>query len=316
MEFLNRISAEFHLWFMANPAAGAIVIGLLMVAAIGSAIYFLLAGSPQQNRKQAVAARWVQQLQAGADVGHKKNLTEYLNWLPVTEQDKVELGRLLVQAGFRQPGAIFVLVAAKLLALLLIPLLMWLSSDDTFNLYLLSKLTIFSLLGSMAPEWWLKRRAQQKMEQLRAAVPDAVDLMVICAESGLHIDAMLERVAADVQEWSPTLAEELRYTHADIQVGSDRSDALMALAERTQVSEIRHLVTALVQADQYGTPLVKALKDIARETRRLHLLNVEERIGRIPATISLPLMIFVLIPLVVLLAGPSIVMLIRSLKGI
>lgn len=244
------------------------------------------------------------------------SLTDYLHWLPVTEKDRFELGALLNQAGFRHPQAVLVLVAIKLMALLLLPLLVWVFASGPFTLGLLAKLTLAALFGSLMPEWWLKRRARFNKEQVRTSVPDAVDLMVICAESGLHIDAILQQVALDIHEWSPILADEMLYTHADIQMGKERYQALRGLSERTQVTELDHLVSALIQADQYGTPLVKALRDLAHESRRLHLLHVEERIGKIPATISLPLMLFVLIPLVVMLAGPSVVMLVRSLRNL
>lgn len=288
-------------------ALGCVLLAVLVV------MYSALARSGTQRQHQ-VLQRFQQRRLHRHATAVESSLADYLSWLPVTEKDRAELGLLLSQAGFRDVNAIPVLVALKLAGLLLLPLLVWLGAEGGFTLGLLAKMTVAALFGSMTPEWWLKRRARHNQEQLRSAVPDAIDLMVICAESGLHIDAILHQVAGDIRDWSSILADELEYTHAQIQMGTDRYQALRGLALRTEVEELEHLVSALVQADQYGTPLVKALRDLARESRRLHLLNVEERIGKIPATISLPLMLFVLIPLVILLAGPSMVLLVRSLR--
>ncbi|WP_419813597.1 type II secretion system F family protein [Bacterioplanoides sp.] len=300
-----------------SVAQWQLVLLLLLVLVVAILLLFFTLQANGTQQQELVQKRFRQRCEVykrhSLELPTTRSWADYLNWLPVTEKDQRELGALLAQAGFRQPHGVLLLVGIKLAALLLLPLLVWLLASGPFTLGLLAKLTLAALLGSLAPEWWLQRRARFNQEQVRTAVPDAVDLMVICAESGLHIDAILQQVASDIRDWSPILADEMLYTHADIQMGKERYQALRGLSQRTQVTELDHLVSALIQADQYGTPLVKALRDLAQESRRLHLLNVEERIGKIPATISLPLMLFVLIPLVVMLAGPSMVMLVRSL---
>jgi len=238
-----------------------------------------------------------------------------LHLLPVTDKDRQQLGLLLLRAGFRQPEAIFILVAIKLMGLVLFPLIVYLFYQQDLSLALLAKCTLAGLIGSMSAEWWLKNRANHKREQMRAATPDTVDLMVICAESGLYLDAILHRVGEEISEWSAQLSEELLFTCAQLKMGLSRPEALENLAQRIDTEEFGHLISALIQSDRYGTPLVKTLKELAKDIRRLRTLTTEERIGKVPATMSLPLMLFVLFPLVVLLAGPAMVSLIRSLQG-
>lgn len=239
-----------------------------------------------------------------------------LYMLPVTDKDRQQLGLLLLQAGYRQPEAIFVLIALKLMCLITFPLLVFLFHQGGFSLTLLAKCTIAGLFGSMSLEWWLKHRANRYKEKMRAATPDSVDLMVICAESGLHLDSILKKVGEEIHDWSPQLSEELLFTCAQLSMGLTRADALKNLAQRIDTEEFNHLVNALIQSDRYGTPLVKTLKELAHDIRRIRTLTTEERIGKVPATMSLPLMILVLFPLVILLAGPAMISLIRSLQGI
>lgn len=242
-----------------------------------------------------------------------------LRMLPVTEKDKQTLGLLLQRAGFRQPEAIFVLVAIKLAGLILFPLLIFilhsLQQPEDFSLVLLFKGTVAALVGSMCGEWWLKNRANHNRERMQAATPDAVDLMVICAESGLHLDSILQRVGEEIRGWSTQLSDELIFTCAQLNMGVARPDALNNLAKRIDTEEFNHLVSALIQSDRYGTPLVSTLKNLAQDIRRIRTLTSEEKIGKVPAIMSLPLMLFVLFPLVVLLAAPAMISLIRSLQS-
>jgi tight adherence protein C len=243
-------------------------------------------------------------------------LKNLLSLLPVTDKDRYALGLLLQRAGFKKAESLFVLVGIKLLGLVTLPLLVFAFHDGNFGLMLLAKCSLFGLLGSMAPEWWLTLRANKNQEQMQAAMPDAVDLMVICAESGLHLDAILKTVGEDIQGWSARLSEELLFTCAQLNMGMSRSTALSNFSIRLKTEEAKHLVSALIQSDQYGTPLVKTLRDLATDIRRIRGLKIEEKMGKVPALMSLPLMIFVLFPLVILLAAPPLISLIRSLQGI
>lgn len=240
---------------------------------------------------------------------------KYLHLLPVTETDKAKLGLMLSRAGFKHPDAIFYLVGAKLFGLIVLPLTYIITSDQALNMTLLFKATLVAFVGSMAAEWWLKYQVSKAQERIHATTPDAVDLMVLCAQSGLHMDAIIQRVGKEVAGWSPQLSEELLYTHAQIQLGVGRQDALTDLANRIDSESFHQIVNTLIQSDKYGTPLVQTLKELALDVRRHRALSLEEKMGKIPALMTLPLMIFILLPLVVLLAGPSLISLLRSLQG-
>lgn len=314
------LSTLHHQILIISQDIGLSVTATALIAFIAFFIFaslvasFLLNEWQIQKQKAQSQTRFISILKENKPNPHR-HISSYVSWLPVTEKDKQALGRLLKQAGFYQSYSIQILVAAKLFLMLLLPIMVISVLETSFSLALVFKLTVSALIGSMLPEWWIKQKAARNMQRLRAAIPDVVDLMVICAQSGHHIDTMLEKVAQSIQDWSPILAKELNYTHADLQVGTDRTQALNKLAQRTEIEEIQHLVTALIQSFEYGSPIVQALKDIAYDARRLYLLRMEEKIGKIPAIISLPLMVFVLLPLVALLAGPSFIMITRLLKG-
>lgn len=292
-----------------NPAT-ALLIGITLLLYVLSCVAFFL--YQQWRSKQFIQQRLKTFIPKKESQSQWQRLLERL---PITDNDRIKLDLLLKQAGFRQPEAILYLVAAKLLGLIALPSLYLVFSDQGLSTLVLAKATITAFFGSMAAEWWLKIRAQSNREQLRAATPDAVDLMVLCAESGLHMDAILLRVGNEIASWSPQLSSELIYTHAEIQVGIPRASALKHLADRVDSEEFHQLVNTLIQSDRLGTPLVKTLQDLAADVRRIRSLYLEEKMGKVPALMTLPLMLFVLLPLVVLLAAPSIIALTRSLQA-
>ncbi len=233
-----------------------------------------------------------------------------------SERDRQQLRRLLDLAGVRRTEALGWLLAGKLASgLLLALLLVWgvLPPQDRFGLTGLAAALIGFFAGSLLPEAWLKMRAASRGEKLARAVPDALDLMVVCAEAGLSIGRVLQVVSKELGLSSPEMADELRYTAAELQILADRNVALQHLAERTRVSEIESMVATLLQAERYGTPLSQALRTIADESRKTLLLTLEEKAGKLPAQMSIPLMALILPPIIAIMASPALLRVIRLL---
>lgn len=144
-------------------------------------------------------------------------------------------------------------------------------------------------------------------------MPDALDLMVICAEAGLPFTRIVKVVSRELELSAPILAHELALTNAELEIMPERSAALRNLAERTRVPSIEGMVSTLIQAEQFGTPLAQALHNIATESRSTLILTLEERAGKLPARLSLPLMTLILPPVVAIVAAPALMRVIRSL---
>ncbi|MEL4888116.1 type II secretion system F family protein [Pectobacterium betavasculorum] len=233
-----------------------------------------------------------------------------------SDRDRRNLRRLLDLAGLRRNEAVGWLVMGKFAvgALLAIALVWgWLPPADRAGLTGVAAGLIGFFVGSMVPEWWLKWRAASRGEKLARAVPDALDLMVVCAEAGLPIGRVLQVVSKELGLSSPEMADELHYTAAELQILSDRTLAMKHLAERTRVSEIESMVATLIQAERYGTPLSQALRTIADESRKTLILGLEEKAGKLPAQLSVPLMALILPPIIAIMASPALVRVIRLL---
>lgn len=163
-----------------------------------------------------------------------------------------------------------------------------------------------AFLGSMLPEYHLRTVAANRQTAIRRALPDAFDLLVICAEAGLSLDAAFERVAREMGEACPELAEEIGLTSVELGFLPDRAKAFQGLTERVPLPGVRALVTTLVQTERYGTPLAQSLRVLAGEMRTERMLKAEEKAARLPAIMTVPLMVFILPPLFIVLVGPAI----------
>ncbi|MEN0613710.1 type II secretion system F family protein [Klebsiella indica] len=234
------------------------------------------------------------------------------------ERDRKKLRRMLDFAGFRRTEAVGWLVAGKLACGVFSALVLvvgMLPPADRLGLTGLAAGLMGYFIGSLLPEWWLKWRAASRGEKLARSVPDALDLMVVCAEAGLPIGRVLHVVSKELGLSAPEMADELRYTSAELQILSDRAVALQHLAERTRVPEIENMVATLIQAEHYGTPLSQALRTIADESRKTLILGLEEKAGKLPAQLSVPLMGLILPPIIAIMAAPALLRVIRMLSN-
>jgi tight adherence protein C len=174
--------------------------------------------------------------------------------------------------------------------------------DSTVKL-LISMLAVMA--GAYFPDVMVKNAALKRQDKLRKGLPDALDLMVICAEAGLSLDATLRRVADELADARPELSDELGLTSLELGFLQDRRKALYNLAERTNMPAVRGMVNTLMQAERYGTPLAHSLRVLSAESRTERVLKAEEKAARLPAMLTVPMIIFILPPLFVVLLGPA-----------
>jgi len=233
-----------------------------------------------------------------------------------TAQDRSNSERLLAQAGWRRPEAVGLLMAAKYscgLLLCCVAFFLLLSPQSRTGLTGIATGLIALFVGTTLPELMVKIRAARRHEALARSMPDALDLMVICAEAGLPFPRILKTVSRELGLSAPIMADELAYTSAELQLLPDRAAALRHLADRTRVPTVESMVGSLIQAERYGTPLAQALRTIAEESRSRLILELEEKAGKLPAQLSLPLMTLILPPVVAIVATPALMRVIRSL---
>jgi tight adherence protein C len=137
-------------------------------------------------------------------------------------------------------------------------------------------------------------------------LPDTLDMLVICAEAGLASDSAMKRVVAETSKRGSFLSEELSHTALELSFMPERRQALENLAERVPLPSIQAFVTTMIQAEKYGTPLAKAFKVLSDEQRKERFLKAEEKAGRLPATMTVPMMLFILPALFIVLIGPAV----------
>jgi tight adherence protein C len=172
------------------------------------------------------------------------------------------------------------------------------------------------LLGWMAPDIFVKNTAERRKEAITKALPEGLDLLTICVEAGLGLDAALNRVAKEVQNLSAELAFELQLTSIELTFLPDRQLAFENLATRNDVAGIRGLVNTFRQTEKYGTPLAQSLKVLSAEYRNERMMKAEEKGARLPAMMTVPLMLFILPTLFIVIMGPAIINVIDNTKNL
>jgi tight adherence protein C len=170
------------------------------------------------------------------------------------------------------------------------------------------------VLGFYAPKLYLRNAANRRAKQIQKALPDGLDLMVICAEAGLSLDATLQRVSRELGNTWPELGEEFGITAAELTFLPERRMALDNLNARTDSDGIRGVVNTLQQTAKFGTPLAQSLRVLATEMRTARMTRAEEKAARLPALLTVPMILFILPTLFIVLLGPAMINVIDTFK--
>jgi tight adherence protein C len=162
------------------------------------------------------------------------------------------------------------------------------------------------LLGWRFPDFVLARLAARRRRLIEQGIPDALDLLVICAEAGLSLDQAVEQVGQDLRSANPVVADEMAITATEMRVLPDRSEALENLVRRTGLESLRGITATLGQTIRFGTPLAESLRVLAAEMRTVRLARIEERAARLPVLLAFPLMMFILPALFMVIGSPAV----------
>ncbi|MDR1608092.1 MAG: type II secretion system F family protein [Deltaproteobacteria bacterium] len=231
-------------------------------------------------------------------------------------KERANLAQRLSQADFRRGISVNVFLVAKMVLVIFTFFGVWnwlnLSLESLFKTPIKSlQLLFFTFLAARLPDWWLSGKIKERMSKIRASVPQAVDYLTICVESGLGLEEAFERVVKEIRPRFPEVASEFRITRVEMLV-MDRVLALKRLEKRSGVRELATLANSLLQSIQYGTPLTNALRSIAVDCRANQISELEERAGAISAKVGIPLVLLILFPLVAIIAAPAVISLIRT----
>jgi tight adherence protein C len=236
----------------------------------------------------------------------------FLASLKMLQDEQVEKAQLkLMQAGIRSKDLAFVVIFARLVLPIVI------GGAVITYVYLLDGLPDWSplkryalvagslILSYKSPDLWLKNKITKRSGAIRKGIPDGLDLLVICAEAGLTVDAAFNRVAKELGKAYPELGDEFALTSIELGFLTDRRMAFENLARRIDLDAVRGVVTTMIQTEKYGTPLASALRVLSAEFRHERMMRAEEKAARLPAIMTVPLILFILPTLFVVILGPA-----------
>ena len=235
-----------------------------------------------------------------------------LDSLKVLQDEQVQKAQQkLMQAGIRSKDLAVVVIFARMVLPLVFGSIMivgvyglgWFEDWGALKRY---GIVAGTLIGTYkAPDLWLKNKITKRTHSIRKGLPDALDLLVICAEAGLTVDAAFNRVARELGKAYPELGDEFALTSIELGFLTDRRSAFENLANRIDLDAIRGVVTTMIQTEKYGTPLASALRVLSAEFRNDRMMRAEEKAARLPAIMTVPLIMFILPVLFIVILGPA-----------
>jgi tight adherence protein C len=243
-----------------------------------------------------------------APKAYMRLIVEKLNLRKHLGEDSVRA--ILVKAGYRGQAPQFAYLFFRMVApiVMFVFALVYMFVIIKFDQPLMIKVALAigaAWLGLKIPDLFLKNMIKRRQMSVRRAFPDALDLLLICVESGMSIDASFKKVSEEIGSQSIALAEELTLTTAELSYLQDRREAFDHLAERTDIDGVKAVCTALVQAERYGTPLAQALRVLAQEIRDMRMSEAEKKAAALPPKLTVPMILFFLPVLFIVILGPA-----------
>ncbi len=265
----------------------------------------------KRRSRQAIAAQGSgPQALRHTDTGFKKRVVERLNLTKLLEDPKV--ADKMAQAGYRGPKPLttfyFFRFSMPFVMLAIAAFYVFILND--FGLPLMNRLAICmfaAVIGFYAPNIFLSNRISKRRTSIMQAFPDALDLLLICVEAGMSIEAAIQKVSQEIGGSSIDLAEEMTLLSAELSYLPDRRMAYEGLAKRTNHPGVKSVATAMTQAETYGTPLGSALRTMAKENREMRLSAAEKKAAALPAKLTVPMILFFLPVLFIVILTPAII---------
>ncbi|WP_068073941.1 type II secretion system F family protein [Novosphingobium lentum] len=306
-----------------------ILVGTFLVAIAALAVMLAVYAAvtvrdPMTKRVKALNDRR-EQLKAGIVTANarkraslvRKNQTtdamkDFLSRLRVLQDSQVTtVTQRLAQAGIRKKEYAVAVIFGRLigpivLGILAGTMLYWVHLFPTWGAFKrFMAFAVMVIAGYKAPDLFVTNLVNKRTGMIRKGLPDALDLLVICAEAGLTVDAAFGRVARELGRAYPELGDEFALTAIELAFLTERRSAFENLAYRVNLDSVKGVVTTMIQTERYGTPLASALRVLSAEFRNERMMRAEEKAARLPAIMTIPLILFILPVLFIVILGPA-----------
>jgi len=303
---------------------GSVLAGIAAAAMVFAIYNAVTVRDPMAKRVKALNARR-DELKSGIIKGSGRKRQSLMRRSDTTDKVKDTLSNMkvlqesqvkiiqqkLAQAGYRNKElAVFVIFARMVLPIVLgfiaVVVIYWIEMFPEWGS--LKRFMAFAALviaGYKGPELFLKNKSKKRSDAIRKGLPDALDLLVICAEAGLTVDAAFNRVAKELGRAYPELGDEFTLTAIELSFLTERRQAFENFAYRVELEAVRGVVTTMIQTERYGTPLASALRVLSAEFRNERMMRAEEKAARLPAIMTVPLILFILPVLFIVILGPA-----------
>jgi tight adherence protein C len=296
---------------------------IFVLMALGAVWHGLVVRDPMAGRVRALAERR-NQLRSAARTRENRArkdlrssgismMRQAVSKLKLMRGGHVEQAAMkLARAGWRSRDAVIIYLFAKII----LPItfcggaLLFFSFTAQSNIAPMLRIIVTILacmIGIFGVDVYVKNVAERRVKEMTKAMPDALDLLVICAEAGLSLDTALTRVGREIAVTSPVLAEEFSLTAIELGFLPSRQAALNNLMNRTNMPNLRALVNSLIQTERYGTPLANSLRVLSAEFRDERMMRAEEKAAKLPAKMTVPMIVFIMPALFIVLGGPAII---------
>lgn len=304
---------------------GSILAGLAAFAVIMAIYAAVTIKDPMAKRVKSLEARR-EELKSGIITAGTKKRASLVRKSDTTDKVKDSLGKMnvleqsqlkvvqqkLAWAGYRNKELAVIVIGLRMILPIVFGILgfvifYWVDYFD-FGDGSLKKLFGFAAMvfvGYKGPEIYLSNKAAKRTKEIQKGLPDALDLLVICAEAGLTVDAAFNRVAKELGRAYPELGDEFALTAIELSFLNERKMAFDNLAYRVDLEAVKGVVTTMVQTERYGTPLASALRVLSAEFRNERMMRAEEKAARLPAIMTVPLILFILPVLFIVILGPA-----------
>jgi len=303
---------------------GTVLAGLAAFAVIMAIYAALTIKDPMSKRVKSLEARR-DELKAGivtssskkrASLVRKSDTTdmvkERLDSMKVLQQSQLDdIQQKLAHAGYRNKELGVLVIGARMILPIVLGLFGFVMIyvveyfPDWGPMTRLGAVSMLLFLGYKGPELYLSNKSSKRTAEIQKGLPDALDLLVICAEAGLTVDASFNRVAKELGRAYPELGDEFALTAIELSFLNERKQAFDNLAYRVDLEAVKGVVTTMIQTERYGTPLASALRVLSAEFRNERMMRAEEKAARLPAIMTVPLILFILPVLFIVILGPA-----------
>lgn len=307
---------------MAEIPLTLIFLVLTVIVAVSTMVYVAIAERERKETLQRVspdleASRLAERLLLNEDATASSRLASWLrDRMPESFVSDTSNVHKLVHAGFDGAAAPVIFSAVRIASALLMPVLSFVAAPRDNPVWLAVSVAMGLVVGVAGPQAVLDRLAAQRQERIRRSVPDALDLLVVCVEAGVSLDAAILRVARDLSNVRPELALEFAQVVRRVNAGMPRDRALLSLSQRTGVDELRTLVASMIQTERLGTSIARVLRVNSESLRLRRRQRAEKRAAEAALKMIFPLALFLLPALLAVILGPAAITVIGQLGSL